>query len=259
MPSNGYTHTGKRKNGPYAKFKRTYKRPTARNAATSIKRVQNMRTGGFLGVEHKFFDSFVDGRALTGSATQANGEQDPTLGDCLNAIAQGSGQSQRDGRKVLIKRCTVKGAFHAPGNADADDMASQATFFVALVLDTQTNGAQLSSETVFQNLITAGGGFVSTNPFRNMEFLSRFKVLKQIRMRAPSSTAFGDGTNTGTVAGYQLQWEIDVPMNLPVNFNSADGGGISDINDNTLHIIAWTSSLTLTPLISYGARVRFLG
>ncbi len=216
-----------------------------------------MRTGGFLGIELKFFDSFVASRSLSSSALATFGEQDPTLGDCLNAIGEGSGQSERDGRKALLKSVDIEGVITAPGNADAGDQASQASFFVALVLDTQTNGAQLSSENVFANLSAVQ--LAGAAPHRNMEFLSRYKVMKVVKMRAPSSTAFTDGTNTGTIAGYQLPFSIKMALNLPVNFNSADGGGIQDINDNSLHVIAWTSSTTLTPLMTYGCRVRFLG
>lgn len=257
MPSNGYTYTGKRKSwrtGHQTVFK-PYRRPrlmTRRRAPAAL----NQRTGGYLGLELKFLDSFKLDGTVAASAGGAGGEQDPTLGTSLNNILEGSGEQDRIGRKVTLKSVDVKGVIRSTGLADAIDALTQASFFVAIVMDTQTNGATLNSENVFKNL--AGDSHLAAQPQRQIEFLSRFKVLKVIKMRAPTPYAFSDGTATGSVSGYQIPFEMKVAMNQVVTYREALGG-IGDIVDNSLHVIAYASSVAFTPMITYGARVRFLG
>ena len=47
---------------------------------------------------------------------------------------------------------------------------------LALVLDMQTNGATISSENVYKNVSASGA--LAASPFRNLQFIKRFKVLK---------------------------------------------------------------------------------
>lgn len=234
-----------------------YKRKTApTNYASTVKRVQNPRTGGFLGVELKFHDAKVVDSSLSNSATQADGEQDPTLGDCLNSIDAGTGPSQREGRKILMKSIQVQGVLESTGTSDSIDASTMGMFFVAIVLDTQTNGAQLSSEDVYENVTAHARN--AAMPFRNMEFLQRYKVIKMLRMRAPVATVLPDGTNTGSISGFTIPFSLYAKLNVPTNYAAA-AGGIGDITDNSLHVLAWSTSSALTPKITYGSRLRFLG
>ena len=118
--------------------------------------IANARTAGFLGLEKKFFDTAVAMVALTAPTDAAGGEIDPTALPgavaCLNAMAQGDGEQNRDGKKVVLKSVQVKGFVQKLGGELAAGPDSGTKVFVALVLDTQTNGAQLNSEDVFKNL-----------------------------------------------------------------------------------------------------------
>ena len=60
--------------------------------------VRNVRTGGFLNMELKFYDTANTGININTSTDGSAGEQDPTSKNCLNAVAQGDGEQQRDGR-----------------------------------------------------------------------------------------------------------------------------------------------------------------
>lgn len=225
------------------------------NKASMLKRT-NVRTGGFLGEELKFMDSWVLNTAFAASNDASAGEFDPVLGDCLNSIDEGSGQSQRDGRKALLKSVAIEGHIESDGLSDQDDMQKQAYFYIALVLDTQTNGAQLSSEEVFKNV--AGLADQAASPMRSLERFSRFKVLKWLRIKAPIATAFNDAAATGSIAGYQIPFSMYVKLNLPVTYVGTTGG-IADISDNSIHVIGWTSIVTMAPKMTYAARVRFIG
>ncbi len=216
----------------------------------------NPRSGGFLGIELKFFETKLTGLTMARTIDASGGMVDPILGDSLNAIDEGTGQSERDGRKALLKSIVVEGMIAADTNDLSAVAHRQAYFFIALVLDTQTNGAQMTSEGAFKNV--GSNTDLSASPMPNLEFQSRFKIIKQLRLRAPVNYAVPDGAATGSVSGYQLPWRMAASFNIPVNYTAIDGG-ISTIMDNSLHLIAWTSSGEQTPKISYSCRVRFLG
>lgn len=216
----------------------------------------NQRTGGFLGLELKFFDNKRPNVTLAASNDASSGELDPAADDCLNAIKEGPGQQQRIGRKCVLKSIHVTGQVESDGIDLTGVGLRKAYFFIALVLDTQTNGATLDSEDVFTNL--AADADLSASPARNIEHQSRFKILKSVRLSQPVSSVITDGAVTGSVSGYQIPFTLNAKMNLPVNFVSVDGG-IASIVDNSVHLIGWASNTEMAPKVTYGSRVRFLG
>lgn len=219
-------------------------------------RSRNIRTAGFLGVEKKFYDtSFTD--AAISAATDATGaEMDPTAGQgALSVPAQGDTASSRDGKKILMKYLEIKGQI-TMGNQSAQSAADPGvSAFLAIVLDTQTNGAQLNSEDVFSN--TGAQATTNATPLRNLLFGPRFKVLK-------SDTFIFDTPNMAGTAGAFLQpgrvqtfsWYIPL-KNIPVNFNAGTTASVANVIDNSLHVIAYCNVAIVT--LSYNARLRFIG
>jgi len=129
-------------------------------------------------------------------------------------------------------------------------------YFVALVLDKQTNGAQLNSEDVFKNTIAAAA--TAANPVRNLLFANRFQVLKEWRgTLTPPAVSF-DGTNM-EVWGSSERIECFIPMDLPVNFNSGTTASVANVIDNSLHMIAFCNGTGLAANLHYNARIRFMG
>lgn len=132
--------------------------------------------------------------------------------------------------------------------------------YIALVLDTQTNGAQLSSEDVYTN----PGASVNTacNPLRNMSYTERFKVLKKKKIRIPPLSITYDGTNieqSGIVVPLSMYCKLGA---LKTTFQVGQTSGYcSTIVDNSLHIVAYSniSSATIPVTLSYNARLRFVG
>jgi len=135
----------------------------------------------------------------------------------------------------------------------ANDMSE---IFVALVLDKQTNGAQLNSEDVFKN--TGASATTASNPTRNLLFANRFQVLKEWKMCMKPPVVGYDGTNM-EVWGSSERFEGFLNLELPVNFNSGTTASVANVIDNSLHIIAFCNGTGLDPKISYNARIRFMG
>ncbi len=225
-------------------------------ARPRARRVANARTGGYLGLEHKFFDTSLSGSVVTAPTDATGGEHDPGTVLCLSAMAQGDGEENRDGRKVTITHVEVKGFVAGPVVMASADFPGHQEFFIALVQDTQTNGAQLDSENVFKNESAAAG--VAAYPFRNLQFEKRFKILATRTLRRPVVTGGTDGTNTNSLSGWAVPFHIRKKLKMPVIYNGTTAV-IANTTDNSLHMIAYASGVSGTPVISYNARVRFVG
>lgn len=215
----------------------------------------NARSAGFLGMELKFYDTARAALALTAPTDASGAEADPTTLNCISAPAQGTSEKQRDGRKIVIKSVSIRGNVRtaAQANQTAADVAS--SVFVALVQDCQTNAAQLASENVFTNPSSAAT--LATAPFRNLEYIRRFKVLKTKRIVLPQPMMVYDGTNVEQ-GGQIIPFEFHKKVNIPVNFTSTTEG-VSNVADNSLHVIAYTDATSLAPELNYNSRIRFMG
>ncbi len=234
--------------------KRKYARRVPPRKAARFRNV-NPRTGGFLGIETKFYDTSLAGSALVapGDAAGAERDQSATIGP--TTITQGDGEQQRDGRKAMIKSCYVTGNVIIPSTINLTAAAEGMLIYIALVQDKQTNGALLNSEDVFTN--DNGSGTLAANPLRNLQFSSRFQVLDRVQFAMPQPVMVYDGTNIeggGMYKPFKLSWR----GNMPMTFNGTTES-IANSVDNSLHIIAYASDITLTPVISYQCRVRFVG
>jgi len=129
--------------------------------------------------------------------------------------------------------------------------------YIALVLDTQTNGAQLNSEDVFTNpAVTLG---TNSCPLRNMSYTERFKVLKVKKVRIPMLSLTYDGTNIEQ-SGALVPVSMFVKLGgLQTKFQSGTTTGYcGTIVDNSLHVIAYNNS-ALACNLAYNARLRYVG
>lgn len=214
----------------------------------------NRSTRGFLGLEQKFMDLGIPATVI--STTLAGAELDPATVPyqvyCLNGITQGDGENDRDGRKVVTKSVMVKGTVDLPG---ADNINNgDTTVFIALVLDKQTNGAQLNAEDVFT---TSAAGGLSSQPFRNLQYVQRFDVLASTTLCLENSGMAYNGSALIPVSTRKT-FEFYRKLDLPVMY-SGTGGSVSSIVDNSLHLIAVCDNAAAVPQIVYGSRVRFVG
>lgn len=203
--------------------------------------------------ELKYIDWALVDSTINSTTDCSSGEQDPSGASCLNGIAQGDTEETRDGRQAYLHSLRVDGVIRAPTQVGITGSPPDASVvFVAIVLDTQTNGAQLNSEDVFVN----EGGNTGTCPFphRNLKYIQRFKVLSQKTfVLKPQAYAF-NGTNKDLV-GTAQRFCFEFPLGFPVLHNGT-GNTISSIVTNSLHVIAFSDN-KWSSTISYNSRVRF--
>jgi len=212
----------------------------------------NSRTGGLLGVESKFYDTYSTG-VVAESVNMALMQVDPPLLGCVSAPAEGDGANQRDGRRILITSIQLKVNIYVLNSITGVAPANQSRAMVSLVWDKQTNGAQLNSEDVFTN--PTAGINIATMPLRNMEYSSRFSVLKSWEIDLTPVSLFQAASGWCWNAK-SATLECFLPLSLVVNFSGA-AEGVASVVDNSLHLIANSNGQDTTTVIYYLSRVRF--
>lgn len=217
--------------------------------------IANIRTGGLVGLELKFFDTSLVNSTVSNAFALTDGEQDPVGLLCLNCPTQGTGASERLGRFIKMKSLQIRFHFHLEPTEAGTAPLGDVSVFVALVLDKQTNNAQLDSEDVYTN----GGASpkLTAQPLRDMQHTDRFRVLKStqfIMRRSTANMAQGavDLFAQGAVVK-NLDWFVNL-KGLKTQFTST-GGSVAQIQDNSLHVLAWTNLDSVN--ISYNSRMRF--
>lgn len=210
----------------------------------------NARIGGFLGIEHKFSDLNYN-QALVTSLTGA--EASPTAEGCLNAIARGDGESERDGRRVRMTSIQIDGLINFEAQTQASPEGGHYVR-VLLVIDKQTNGAQMNSEDLFRN---PGDANLEINAHYSMQNVARYKVLKDILVWSHARNAVWNGSNTLT-ASSQVPFHMKLPLNQTVHFGSGSTAQIANIRDYSVHILAF-GSVGMSGKIQYVSRLRFYG
>lgn len=232
--------------------------PIARAPSMAIaarkKVYRRRRFGPLIGLEYKFVDQVVADVAI--SNTWTGGEIDPVGGgvNCIGACVQGTGESQRDGSRIMVKSIQIQGYVERANSQDAADCRLGNIIQISLVMDRQTNGTQLSAEEVF----------TTTDPEipgrRVIANTTRFKVLKTWLLTLHDTSSGTDGANTQTLGGMIVPFSCFIKMNQPVTFVAGAGAGtIADFRDVSFHMIACQMNNQTEDTISYNSRVRFVG
>lgn len=215
----------------------------------------NVRTGGFTGMELKFLDSGKSTSISTGAPVAAH-IIDPTSGDSVGGLANvgvGTGPSQRDGRKYVVKSLWIRGMVWLTTKTGAASALDARTVRLVVVHDRQTNGA---APTILEIFNTATPG---TLAMQNLEYSQRYKILVDKTMTLEWTAAANDAAATGTYSGQAKPFSIyKGKLNIPVTSHGTGGtGAIADISDNSLHILAFASDADCN--VNYVSRVRFVG
>jgi hypothetical protein len=227
-------------------------------AAAANRASQNVRQGGFIDQEIKFLDTAKSATVIVASTTGA--EQPPTSGctGCLSAPAQGDGPSNRDGKKIIAKSILVNGQIIRVGGEDQANVPLAISGKVALVLDKQSNGAQLNSEDVYQ----AAGSSRPSLALRNLQYSKRFQVLAAQNFTLDNPRVGTDGTATLSSGTQVMNFVLQKNLNLPITFSTGTTADIANVVDNSIQLVAFadanaTGANSLN--IAYDARMRFVG
>lgn len=218
--------------------------------AYGMSRRRNIRTAGFLGIEKKFFDTVYAGTTIVQTVA---GSESETATYGLICPQQGSGETGRDGRKIIVKSVEVNGRVSFANASDADDVRACIRVKVYLVHDSQTNGAQMAAEDCFEAVASPNADF----SFPNLEHEGRFKILASRSFILGDKAVSADGANTASLSGDVKSFSIKKNVNIPMTFD-ASTGAVTDITDNSIHVVAFCSTVN-SALLAYASRCRFVG
>lgn len=247
----------------YKQSKRPLKRrrvPVAGGAMVTQSRIFVPRSfGNPMAVsETKYFDAQNTGNAIQSVAAAGwdSTEQDPATLLCLFAPTQGNDFNNREGRKVWIKAIKIRGMVEWPAvaNLTAGIPANQVRLI--LVMDKQTNGAQLNGEDVIESGTKASEPCIQE--FQNPKFFGRFRVMWDRTYTRPNSGTSYDGTNI-EANGCHQKFKINKKFKKPllVHFNATNGGTVADIVDNSFHFLAGRYATAASATLYYKSRVSF--
>lgn len=271
--------------------KRGVRAPTA--SRRRLRAIANLRTGGLLGMETKFYDSVLAGiepahnflgtTALNTAALDADAVA-PSAADVyyLNCPGVGSAAYQRDGRVITNLSIEITGHVvqidpQGPWTGTTpnissgvhDDMPRQCC--VALVLDTQCNGQSPVAvpPEVWTSPFAGGGSTLDEElmcyPLRNLSSGSRFRVLAFKRLSLNKTPNYG---HTGS---FNIPFRMFRRLGFKTHFTTASSTPASNaIVDNGIFLCAWynyerdpdSAGPTVwnrRPKLSCNARLRFQG
>jgi len=138
--------------------------------------------------------------------------------------AIGAGYGQVNGNKYFLKHLRMRGEFIPIVATDQADMQTMSVVRLALVMDTQPNGAQAQGEEVFTDMGTSNACNYS---FQAMGAGAggRFRILKDKFFRMQPAIAGTDGANTNSVvkAGstFNFSYRPKKPIQVILKANSS--------------------------------------
>lgn len=189
--------------------------------------------------ETKFLDTVTNASTLSPSGTVTEGS--------FNLIPQGISESERIGRKCTVVSISGRQTVRLPsGNA----INGSNVWRLWLVQDRQANGAVPTYGDVMQQS--------TSNTFRNMENIARFKILWTKTMAIDALSLAIDAADAQHTGERHQVVDFHVRCNIPIDFdNTAATGAITTIRSNNIFMIASTRATDTAPVLSGTYRLRF--
>jgi len=216
-----------------------------------------LQTSGFLGLESKFWDTSFSRSVLpVNAASPSNGN----LG-CISTVGQGDGPELRKGHQFTITRVELHCYVEVLPTAAMAAPVTGSDVYVALVLDTQTNGAQCLSQDVFKNILgseTGAGEYCQTCLHMNLLNEPRFRVLRDYHLSFPPQPLCWNGATYG-LNGDNRTFQLDFDCNIRVHCTSGTTPSIANIVDNSLHVMAFAFTAGEGVAVAFNSRIRFVG
>lgn len=174
-------------------------------------------------VEQKYMDHTLAAQSVSSTATV----------NTLNAIAQGTDNTNRVGRKIRVKSLYVR------GNIIAGDATNNVMIWIGW--DTQTNGSQALATQIFQSQATDLGPL---SPL-NLNYGNRFITIKHKNFTVDTS---GNASRT-------FKWYKKLNTVCTYGGTAAD---TASIYTNALVLVVVSDSIAVShPSISFYCRIRF--
>lgn len=235
-------------------------------------RRRNAITAGYLGVELKYQDMWYPYTVLSAPATPDNTVRvNPVTNQgtpaapsnvsilSLNAVCQGDGPWNRDGKKIRLRSLYIKGTLFRPA-ISSTPTTPPITAYLACVLDKQPNAAEIAPAQVFVNPTGVDTG--CGNWLRHLEYNDRYRILKDQVFTFPALLTPNGAPNFST-SGLLKHFEWFIPLNFDTLFNTTTptAATVASIVTNAIGMIGAASASAggYSVALTYNARLRFVG
>ncbi len=168
-------------------------------------------------------------------------------GNNLCVIGQGTGESERIGRKCTIKQINVNAVLTLPVTAAEGQAHDYGVLY--LVLDKQANGASPAAADIWENPSDPEVNFL------NLANSRRFVILWKRAVTLYSTAAAWDGT-TDKYASRDRLIQCRLKCNIPIVYNGVTGG-VTETESNNIVFYYGSRHANLT--MHARVRLRFTG
>ncbi len=228
----------RRRNGPAGRERAA----TARLRKMRAAQRGFVRTAGFFGrfaggAELKFHDLDIDDAVIAAGVTVA--------ANSCNLIAQGTTESQRVGRKCVIRSINWRLTLTKAEGDGVTDPPNADTVRILLYLDKQCNGAAATATDILES--------ANYQSFNNLANKSRFRTLMDRTYDLNHQAGGGNGTNSDW-AQVQISDTFFKRVNIPIEFDGVNGT-LTEIRSNNIGCL--TMSGSGVTLLDSKMRLRF--
>lgn len=203
------------------------------------------RYQGPLGPELKYFDLPLQTSAVNSTGVIA----------ALNYPNEGSGATQRIGRRIHMKNLLIRGDFEPLAVANT----SLQLVKLALVYDRQYNGASPTLGDIFQYRYGSAGATTATDVYSpmNLDNRDRFVILKDKYMHLPATTVAAQTNSPGM--GYtrtQFKWYVNL-KNYETHFKASTYAN-TDIATGALLFVIVAGDASNNYNLTWHSRLKFI-
>lgn len=218
--------------------------------------------------ETKYFDAAMLkaplNRVNLNGATGAwdTSEIDPVTINTLFLPVLGVDRSNRIGRQVWVTHIEIRGSIYVdPVNINLPTPSFPDSSIARLILfvDKQTNGVRAKAEDVVYMNTTLDGNHIAD--LYNVRYFDRFEILvDETFVLEDANFIQREGAMQLNYNGKSLtfHWNVEFLEPLIINFNNKNNGDISDIVDNSIHMIGSYQGQSYPVNCRYRSRVSFI-
>jgi len=221
----------------------------------------------FANPEIKYYDTDrpnIDIPAVSATTLTAAPSTEPTgTVGCLFAPSLGDTVSQRNGRKVAIKKIRISGSVQIPPQSAQSTGEDPIIVRVVVYVDKQSNGAQAGLVDVFRGVTGGVGPFTMIKQPQSTGQMGRFRVLKDKFYTFDNFNAVGTAGSfiqSSILKNFKFNITFKKPLN--VNFNDVNDGTVASISSGAVHLQANATINSTIPqaqaFIAYSSRVVFV-
>lgn len=185
------------------------------------------RTSGFYG---RFGDKGGELKFLDGSISQTPVAITGNIMNTgtLNVIAQGTGESERIGRKVTLTNIAIRYRWRLPEQDAVADPAQGDTIRLIMYLDKQANGATAAVTDILET--------AHWQSFNNLANSNRFVILMDKEHTLDYNSLASDGAGVISSSNARQNYTFYKKCNVPLEF-SGTNGTIAEIRSNNIGML----------------------